>query len=97
MREVESEDGFLAVLGLGGSKLTLGKKFKRREPESNTRLSFNFAACDLSPMGNTVKKFPMADLVVYRASLCREDSHGKAQSATAFPTVFFAFALCAFA
>jgi hypothetical protein len=65
MREVESEDGSLAALGR--SKLTHLAKLKRRDLRRNARFSFYFAARDVSPIGNLVKKFLMADLVVCRA------------------------------
>ena len=47
------------------------QKLKRREIlRSIGGLEFD-VACDLPPMGNTVKKFPLADLVVYRAAYKR--------------------------
>lgn len=67
MREVESEDGSLAALGLWVSKLTHLEKAQ----VDNLRATrgFGLYCGDVSPMGNTVKKFLMADLVVYRAPL----------------------------
>ena len=68
MREVEVKTALSHLWD--GPSLPLGKNLKRRELESNGRFSFYFfAVCDLSPMRNTVKKFLMADLVVYRAPL----------------------------
>ena len=45
------------------------QKLKRRELEKAMRgLVFTFCGGDLSPMGNSVKKFLLADLVVYFCS-----------------------------
>ena len=68
MREVESEDGSLAALGPGVSKLTLGKSSSVGNLRSMRDLRLT-VACDLHRWENTVKKFLMADLVVYHAPL----------------------------
>ena len=78
MRGVENEDGSLAALGREGPSSHL-EKAQASGLESNARFKTLVAARHLSPIGNTVKKFLMAeisyglflmaDLVVYRAPL----------------------------
>ena len=66
MREVESEDGSPATLGLVSIQAyTLGKSSRGRD---NLRAILRvYSGGVYHRSENTVKKFPLADLVVYRA------------------------------
>jgi len=61
MREVESEDGSLAALALGVSKLNTWQKLKRRVLESNATFKGFSVARDLSPNGKRCQQVSFGD------------------------------------
>jgi hypothetical protein len=63
MREVGCEDGSLATLGVGVSKLNLGKAQASGTLRAMRCSGGLLRGVDLSPMGKAVNKFPMANLV----------------------------------